>query len=57
MKLAQGKLGLIYAKGLGVEKDLRKAAQWFTKAAQQGDVNAKANLQILQTAPQKEIEK
>ncbi len=45
---AQNRLGIMYAKGEGVDKDYELSANWFRKAADQGHVNAKANLkQIL----------
>lgn len=33
---AQGALGLLYLRGLGVAEDLRQAEQWFRKSANQG---------------------
>lgn len=33
---SQYKMGVLYFKGIGVEKDLKAAAQWWKKAAEQG---------------------
>jgi hypothetical protein len=44
---AQYDLGRCYANGEGVEKDMKKAVYWFTKAAEQGNANAKTNLSNL----------
>jgi hypothetical protein len=41
---AQNKLGEMYRKGLGVHKDEKKAVDWFTKAANQGNIDAQKNL-------------
>ena len=41
---AQFNLGMIYANGLGVEKDEQKAVELFRKAAEQRDANAQCNL-------------
>lgn len=41
---AQNELGLIYLKGVGVEKDYSKAFEMFSKAAAQGRNNAEQNL-------------
>ena len=37
---AQTDLGLLYAKGFGVEKDYATAMQWFQRAAGQGSPRA-----------------
>jgi TPR repeat protein len=37
---AQVRLGLLYKKGTGVQKDLAKALEWFEKAAAQGYIDA-----------------
>jgi hypothetical protein len=37
---SQYALGLMFAKSRGVEKDLKKAAEWIEKAAEQGQANA-----------------
>ena len=36
----QTQLGRLYYKGEGVKKDYKKAVLWFTKAAEQGEVDA-----------------
>ena len=41
---AQNKLGVCYAKGEGVKKNLVKAIEWYTKAAEQGLMRAQFNL-------------
>jgi hypothetical protein len=41
---AQNELGLCYAKGLGVEQDLREAVKWFRKAAEQGHADGQYDL-------------
>jgi len=41
--VAQNVLGLRYATGEGSQLDERAAARWFTKAAEQGNVNAQSN--------------
>src|SRR6267378_2209255 len=40
-------LGLLYERGLGVERDSTQAANWYRKAAGAGDNNAAAKLQAL----------
>jgi TPR repeat protein len=37
---AQFDLGLLYAQGLGVHRDLTEAAQWYRKSAEQGNAEA-----------------
>ena len=44
---AQLKLGLIYAKGEGVPRDLAQAHMWFALAADQGSSPASQNLDLL----------
>lgn len=44
---AQLKLGLIYAKGQGVPRDLAQAHMWFALAADQGLPPASQNLDLL----------
>ena len=34
----------MYSKGTGVRQDYKKAFEWFTKAANQGDADAQYNL-------------
>ena len=41
---AQFHLGLYYANGQGVEKNLTEAAKWYRKAAEQGYAKAQCNL-------------
>ena len=43
---AQNKLGVCYAKGYGVEKDMQKAIYWWKKSAEAGDSSAQRNLGI-----------
>ena len=43
---AQNNLGYCYAKGDGVEKDLREAVKWYRKSAEQGDADAQYNLAL-----------
>ena len=38
---AQVNLGWCYFNGLGIDRDYKKAASWFQKAAEQGDAKAK----------------
>lgn len=45
--LTQLTLGNMYKKGLGVPKDVNKAAHWYHKAAVQGDPDAKFSLGIM----------
>jgi uncharacterized protein len=42
--LVQNHVAVIYAEGLGVPQDYAKAAQWFRKAAEQGDTYAQSSL-------------
>ena len=42
-------LGCCYYNGYGVVKDYYKAMQWFTKAAEQGHIQAQYNLGICYT--------
>ncbi len=44
---AQLKLGLVYAKGQGVPRDLAQAHMWFALAADQGLAPASQNLDLL----------
>ena len=37
-------LGVIYYNGKGVPQDYKKAVYWYTKAAEQGNVNAQWSL-------------
>ena len=40
-------LGVMYQTGFGLPKDMAKAREWFQKAADQGDVQAKSVLKKL----------
>ncbi len=42
--MAQHALGVCYHHERGVIQDLREAVQWYRKAAQQGNTNARKNL-------------
>lgn len=42
--MAQNTLGVVYNKGLGVEKDINKAVYWWQKAVDRGHDNAMVNL-------------
>ena len=44
---AQRAIGVLYAQGSGVTQDYGAAAQWFGKAAAQGDEKARQNLLLL----------
>jgi hypothetical protein len=41
---AQYNVGLMYAQGLGVQKDMSKAVKWYEKSATQGNAFAQYNL-------------
>jgi TPR repeat protein len=41
---SQGKLGLLYETGAGVEQDPAEALKWYQKAADQGDATACSNI-------------
>ena len=41
---AMNLLGLCYDRGQGVPKDMAKAVEWYTKAAEKGDTNGMHNL-------------
>jgi hypothetical protein len=41
-----GNLGLMYAYGVGIEKDAAKAIEWLHKAANQGDIVAMNDLAV-----------
>lgn len=47
---AQYNVGLIYANGLGVTKDVAEAQKWYEKAAKQGNAAAQYNLAQLYQA-------
>jgi len=44
---AQRALGILYANGQGVPKDVAQVAAWYRKAAEQGDAYAQYNLGLL----------
>ena len=44
---AQNNLGVMYYSGEGVPRDTAKAAEWFKKAAAQGNADAQANLDAM----------
>ncbi len=52
---AQFNVGLIYAKGKGVNKDSYQAMEWYKKAAEQGNTAAQYNLaKLISQRPDKE---
>lgn len=44
---AEYRLGIMFAKGLGVPLDYKEAAQWLNKAAMQGNADAQNDLGVL----------
>jgi len=44
---AQYNLGLLFAGGLGVERDDERAADWYRRAADNGDADAQHNLSLM----------
>ena len=46
--MAQSVLGFMYMNGVGVEKDIKKAYEWYFKAAEQGDEGAKEAIKELE---------
>jgi len=53
---SQYNVGLLYANGLGVQKDLVEAQQWYEKAAKQGNGAAQYNLaQLYHLQGQKDV--
>lgn len=44
---AQTRLGVAYSKGINVKEDKNKAAEWYTKAAEQGYATGQWNLAFL----------
>lgn len=42
--VAQYNLGILYTRGLSIQKDYRAAVQWYLAAAEQGNAGAEANL-------------
>ena len=51
---AQFNLGLMYAKGTGVEQSLSKAKEWWTKAAAQGHESARKGIERLDSVSKKD---
>ena len=47
MRWLKSNLGVLYADGDGVPKDPGQAAQWYLKAAEQGNAVAQNNLGVL----------
>ena len=45
--VAQGVLGVLYAKGQGVSKDYKEAVKWYRLAAEQGHSKAQYNLGLM----------
>ena len=43
---AQYLLGQMYEKGTGIKPNYQKAVEWYTKAAEQGEIEAQFNLGI-----------
>jgi len=50
--VAQYNLGVMYANGEGVPKDVQKAAKWHRKAAEQGHADAQTHMGPEQVAPE-----
>jgi hypothetical protein len=44
---AQYRLGVLYAKGMGVKKDRREAYKWYRKAASQGHARAQEAMELV----------
>lgn len=44
--MGQCKLALLYHDRLGVERDYKKAFDWFEQATKQGNVRSQANLSV-----------
>lgn len=44
---SQNTMGLMFATGVGVEKDAAEAVKWFRRAADQGDAQGKTNLALM----------
>lgn len=45
--LAQYNIGVMYAQGLGVQKNEKEAVGWYLKAAEQGEPDAQSNLALM----------
>jgi hypothetical protein len=46
---SQSSLGVMYANGSGISKDLKEAQKWLLKAAEQGNARAQRNLYVIYT--------
>ena len=44
---AQFNLGMMYAKGQGVQQDYQAALKWYRRAAEQGNASAQSNLGLM----------
>ena len=55
--IAQNDLAILYQDGIGTEKDINKAVEWFTKAVEQNFAIAEYNLANLLCADNEELEK
>ena len=44
---AQNNIGVMYANGIGVDKDHEEAINWFSQAAQQGDTTAQNSIGVM----------
>jgi len=44
---AQNNLGVMYAKGQGVDQDFKEAVKWYQKAADQGDAMAQTSCAVM----------
>lgn len=53
---AQSNIGLLYASGQGVEKDIDKAIYWFEKIADQGDAQGYFNLGMMYIKRNKDVQ-
>ena len=47
MAQAQYRLGTLYERGLGLKADPQRAQEWYTRAAEQGNIKAMHNLAVL----------
>lgn len=46
-KIAEYQVGVMYERGMGVERDQAKAAEWYEKSAWQGYVDAQYNIALM----------
>ena len=44
---AERRIGLMYRDGLGVERSISETRKWLGRAAEQGDTDAKKELELL----------